>query len=90
MIVFGGGFLNVRSGERATRHQLIHRGHRHRRPGRDTNRRWQLPWAGLVVGSYAACSAPHEAGAVGPVAMQDDGNFASDGDLGLLGADPLH
>jgi hypothetical protein len=40
MIVFGGRCLNVSSEVRGTRRQPIDRGHRHHRPGRDTNRRW--------------------------------------------------
>jgi hypothetical protein len=59
MIVFGGGCLNVWNEVRGSRRQPNHQGHRHHRSGRDTKRRWQMPRAGLVVGSYAFCSAPH-------------------------------
>lgn len=45
-----GGCLNVRSGVRGFRHQPIDRGHRHRRPDRDTNRRCLALRAGLVSG----------------------------------------
>jgi hypothetical protein len=91
MIVFGGGCLNVLNEVRGARFQPIDRGHRHHRPGRDTNRRWLMPRAGFVVGSlHRLFGPPLEAGAVGPDAMQDNGVLACDGDLGLLGADPLH
>ena len=91
MIVFGGGCLNVWNEVRATRLQPIHQGHRHHRPSRDTNRRWQLPRAGLGGGELSRLfGSPLEAGAVGPDAMHDDGNLASDGDFGLFGANPLH
>ena len=39
MIVFGGGCLNVWSEVRDYRLQPKQRGHRHHRPGRDTDRR---------------------------------------------------
>lgn len=40
MIVFGGERLNVCNGVRSFRHQPIDRGHRHRRSGRDNDRRF--------------------------------------------------
>ena len=41
----------------------------------------------LVVLLRHLLLAPFEAGAVGPDAVQDDGNLASDCNLGLFGAD---
>jgi len=91
MIVFGGGCLNVHSGVRDIRHQPIDRGHRHRRPGRDINRRCvrRSPDPSIPLGDLLF-DTPLEGSTVGPDAMQDDGNLARDSNFGLLGTDPLH
>jgi hypothetical protein len=48
------------------------------------------PWPEERYDGWELFGSPLEAGAVGRDSMQDDGDFASDGDLGLSGADPLH
>jgi len=81
MIVFGVGASTCGS---KCNLQPIQRGRRHHRPGRDTNRRCRR--AGRCC--WRLCRlrvSPFEAGAVGPDAVQDDGDLLRDGNLRLLG-----
>jgi len=48
------------------------------------------PHAGSQIVLSSAFHSPLEAGAVGPNTVKDDGDLAGNGDLGLLGTDPLH
>jgi len=69
--------------------QRMMRGHPTRRPGKDS----VSAQAELVVderSGHRVLLRPLEFRAILPDAEEDDGEFASDRDLGLIGANPLH
>jgi hypothetical protein len=90
MIVFGGECLNVWSEVREFRLQPKQRGHPYHRPGRDIDRRCGAAGRILILWSGGLRRSPFELCAVGPDAVQDDGNLPGHRDFGLFGPNPLH